>query len=303
MEYDPEKDKALVEEVRKDPLLRAIYNPLLVRVNATLQKNPACRIPTTAEFVASIRTYIEFCHQRELDPTGECYIRPQFDKDTETVRFLYIVAYQTMLRRAETDPHYQGFTVEERHRPETGVLVAVRALVRHQKYPEPIGIWVYRGDFINDRSPFHQRMPNFMLTKTAIATSLRLAFPALLSRLYIEEETSDTPGSAGNPPLKAFTAQSGEQGGLSEAALSLLENPPARVDMAMRLERFFEGIPESERLALLKKHFGDKVTNWKVMRATLTAGQAISETLADQFVNLRTDLESRPTENGGDSTS
>jgi phage recombination protein Bet len=140
------------------------------------------------------RALIAVAAARGLNPIlGECYFVKRYDSQTKKDKWAVQASIDSFRIKAEQTGLYAGQDEPEYEYNDRGEVVLARVRVWRKDWPRP-AVGVARWDEYvqttreGDPTKFWRTMPHNQLAKCAEALALRKAFPAVLAKVYAEEE-------------------------------------------------------------------------------------------------------------------
>ncbi len=165
--------------------------------------------------------FINLCRFNQLNP----FLKEAFLVKYGSSPAQMIVSKEAFLKRAYSDPNYNGLTagiivqrgeevleVEGSFRLPTDVLLGGWAKVYHKGCCEPFVSKVSVKEFSKGQSTWNT-MPATMIRKVAVVQALREAFPTQLGAMYVQEEQHIQDAEyeeVGKPNLEDLAAQAAQ---------------------------------------------------------------------------------------------
>lgn len=164
---------------------------------------------------ADIVQFISLCRVNQLNPfVGDAYLVRYKGKDDRPAQTQMIISKSAFMKRAESDPRYEGFQagiiirrdgkiIEEEGSffvPGDELIGGWAKVYNGRKFPAYIRVRL--GEYDKSQSTW-KGMPATMIRKVAIAQAFREAFPMKVGNMYIpEEQMADE--QSGEAPTKAL---------------------------------------------------------------------------------------------------
>lgn len=137
---------------------------------------------------------ISIAEARGLNPIlGECYFVKRWDSQSNSNKWAVQASIDSFRIKAEQTGLYAGQDEPEYEYDEKGAVTLARVKVYRKDWPRPaVGVARW-SEYVQttkngDPTKFWRQMPHNQLAKCAEALALRKAFPAVLSKLYTQEE-------------------------------------------------------------------------------------------------------------------
>jgi len=130
---------------------------------------------------SEINMFLNLCRYQKLNP----FLKEAFLIKYGDAPATIITAYQAFLQRAESHPQYDGFETEVIYKNDKPFSATTKVYRKDRNRPTS---WtVLFSEYSTGKSNW-VRMPDFMLRKVSLATSLRICFPTEFQGMYIQEE-------------------------------------------------------------------------------------------------------------------
>lgn len=137
---------------------------------------------------------LSIAEARGLNPIlGECYFVKRWDNQTNSNKWAVQASIDSFRIKAEQTGLYAGQDEPEYEYDAHGAVTLARVKVWRKDWPRPaVGVARW-SEYVQttkngDPTKFWRQMPHNQLAKCAEALALRKAFPAVLSKLYTQEE-------------------------------------------------------------------------------------------------------------------